>query len=1182
MKNLTKIFMAVSVALFAFACAADPTEDLGVNGVNQTEISLSLEGPRTHINGQVGEAYPLYWSEGDKISVNGVESEPLSKEQAGKSAATFIVSGNHTTYNIAYPAAPANQVLFAAEQEHVGNTSFGSGVTTLYGVGSKEEGATLHHLTGVLKFGVTGSAILKKAQISTIDRAPIAGAFDIDFATGEVTPSKNAVSTINYSFGEGVQLSKTATELHVVVPAGVYDELYVTLYDNEDGVMYAKVKADDSKPLTAGNIRTFDNNIAFSPINSGLHIISDADDLLAFASKAATSTKDVVFVADIDMSEAEWTPIEGYAGTINGNGYAIKGLKAPLFGATNAKIKGLHLKNVNQVWTTLAHGGLFACDLNDGGLLSHCSAEGEVVVNNTTYNQTKVDAWTDIVYGGLVGMAKSSVIEHCTNDADMKMKSVVAFSAIANFGLSWGGIVGAVALGESNEKGSITNVVNKGDLCYDNANTPNDKPLCNLYIYWGGIIGYNASEYPLSALNNLTNRGKLYSSEEAVRLASIRMGGIYGNLDKIVDGDCYNWYNHGAIELTGYGTGNPCISGIGRTINMGTGKAYNIVNKGDITLNVGYGNTYCSGTMLGMTNEGVSNMVNEGNIEVNDYSAEKGITGTLIVTGWGNNINPAIIGSEGVFCGNKGNITVNTTTTGATTIAGIGSTLHKSSAYLTNTGNISVAGTYTSTVTVSGIAGTISESSNNITNSGSVSFSGTANADAYVSGIGSTISAALTDVTNSGSVSFSGTATKAAYLSGIGSTISAALTDVTNSGSVSFSGTATTAAYLSGIGSTISAALTDVTNSGKISSTGTHNGDLYVSGITSLKFTGGAMTRVNNSGDLDLNGTFKTALRVAGLWTSNVSYADSTIYTNCHNSGYISIIDSYTATDNYVLHVGGLMGYSNKPVTFDGCSNRGKVVNGVKKGIYIERNTYSGICSFGGILGYVKTNITIRNGLTNSADIHSKVNNKYNGASGRYPIGGIFAHCTADCKVFDWEGTIKNSGTITYNGSAGEKVILGVGGVIGISETATACDINLMNTGDIVIKNNEGNVFNSPSFSTKHGFGGIVGYTTGKYNNARCFCNIEAINVTANIGFITGTPYSDAIKSTNCHIGGNIATTLNATQDGPAWTGLDDFNYVEYIYGTEILSGDAFANKCGWLKEDINSTPVGENEEPIQ
>jgi hypothetical protein len=47
------------------------------------------------------------------------------------------------------------------------------------------------------------------------------------------------------------------------------------------------------------------------------------------------------------MTDEAWTPIEGYAGTINGNGYAIKGLTAPLFNTTSATIKGLHLRDLN-------------------------------------------------------------------------------------------------------------------------------------------------------------------------------------------------------------------------------------------------------------------------------------------------------------------------------------------------------------------------------------------------------------------------------------------------------------------------------------------------------------------------------------------------------------------------------------------------------------------------------------------------------------------------------------------------------------------------------------------------------------------------------------------------------------------------------------------------------------------
>ena len=77
MKNLTKIFFAVA-ALVAVSCTTDVTENLGVEvGQGVTEITLSLEESRTQLGEKAGESFPLYWSTGDKISVNGVESNAL-------------------------------------------------------------------------------------------------------------------------------------------------------------------------------------------------------------------------------------------------------------------------------------------------------------------------------------------------------------------------------------------------------------------------------------------------------------------------------------------------------------------------------------------------------------------------------------------------------------------------------------------------------------------------------------------------------------------------------------------------------------------------------------------------------------------------------------------------------------------------------------------------------------------------------------------------------------------------------------------------------------------------------------------------------------------------------------------------------------------------------------------------
>ena len=88
MKNFTKIFMAI-VALMAFSCTTDTTEDLSVPGANEglTSITLSLEEARTQLGDEVDGIYPLLWSEGDQISVNGIASGALAADGAGFAAA---------------------------------------------------------------------------------------------------------------------------------------------------------------------------------------------------------------------------------------------------------------------------------------------------------------------------------------------------------------------------------------------------------------------------------------------------------------------------------------------------------------------------------------------------------------------------------------------------------------------------------------------------------------------------------------------------------------------------------------------------------------------------------------------------------------------------------------------------------------------------------------------------------------------------------------------------------------------------------------------------------------------------------------------------------------------------------------------------------------------------------------
>ena len=116
MKNLAKLFMAVAALIVSFACATDVTEDLGVKVDGSTTLTLSLEESRTQLGEKADEVYPLYWSEGDQISVNGLASNALT--EGGSAKGVFTIDGTLTyPYSVVYPASSANQVTFPATQE---------------------------------------------------------------------------------------------------------------------------------------------------------------------------------------------------------------------------------------------------------------------------------------------------------------------------------------------------------------------------------------------------------------------------------------------------------------------------------------------------------------------------------------------------------------------------------------------------------------------------------------------------------------------------------------------------------------------------------------------------------------------------------------------------------------------------------------------------------------------------------------------------------------------------------------------------------------------------------------------------------------------------------------------------------------------------------------------------------
>ena len=534
MKTLTKIFMAV-VALFAVSCVTDTTEDLGVNlGEGQTTISISLEESRTHLGEKVGEGedaqYPLYWSEGDQIAVNGKASNALPKSAHGQQSATFTLNGAiGFPRTIVYPA-PAEGVVaetagqypvtFLATQEYIEGT-FAEGAAPMYAYqASSDDAVALQHLSGVLSIAPYGEGVTLRKMTITAESGKLAGNFDVA-ADGTLTAHADASNTITVTFGEGLTLGATeadAKPIYVALPGGEFDMVSVKLY-SESGMMSRSINTA-SKPITAGKVRVFPPLEFVSNDEEGTFYIYDEASLRNFATNIA-SVKKAYLIADVDMTDESWTSVSATNGfVLDGQNHMIKGLTAPMFNELKTNpviIKNLHL-NVNIDSNATKVGGLanyYACESKKAG------AEG--LTNVTVSGSVKGGASTTHI-GGIIGHSLCSSYLNTHNYASVTLTG----NHTVNSSIFVGGCVGYLEGGSSGGPfATIDNCKNSGTVTIDK-----DCKVAKL-LYIGGISGATAY-YPGLQTNNIvaTNLENSGNIEIYGETAGDRMflGGIIGLL----------------------------------------------------------------------------------------------------------------------------------------------------------------------------------------------------------------------------------------------------------------------------------------------------------------------------------------------------------------------------------------------------------------------------------------------------------------------------------------------------------------------------------------------------------------------------------------------------------------------------------------------------------------------------
>ena len=1045
MKNLTKIFLAVA-ALVAVSCTTDVTEDLGVAVGGQTTLTFSLEESRTQLGEKADGLYPLYWSAEDQLSVNGVASAALAAEEAGKASAQFTFEGAlNYPYSVVYPASNANEVTFLASQNYTEGT-FCAGAAPMYGYAESAVSAIqMHNLAGVLRFAISGEATLSSIVVSA-EGANLAGTFAVDCATGALTAVATS-NSVTLSFGEGLALSSEATPLYVAVPAGSYGNVDVTVHATNGETMNLKFDSE-AKPISAGKVREF-APFTFSGAVAGEEFVIDSKETLF--QFAANPTKSARVTAAIDLTGETWTPIEGFAHTFNGGNFEIKGLTAPLFGATSGSFVNVKLTDVNITETVNPNVAALARNIiateTEAPAVTNCSASGKITVNCTEYIPNEDTTHTNCAVGGLVGHSAGVSYTNCVNGVAIDIKQIIKSGNTVSNVICIGGISGFVwaykradatillASAEDCENTANITVIEKsytGNISAEEAGA-----FAKTSLWVGGIFG---SDYNTSGVSNtgaveknLTNRGNISVEASAYDLF---VAGIISN-SYACERD--NLVNYGKLSVANSDSARIFIGGVCGCIQAAT--LANSTNYGEIyTANSSIRSAYIGG-VLGHNKSKIHNCVNNGalNIDYNIYSRTAAYADVKDY-GVGGVVGNSTSGDacELFDCTNKG----------AMKISG---ELFNANAKMGYYGIGGVVGLLRCTIKRSKNEGDITIKAN------TSHLEDGSNADgAYLhigGAVGSCLVANYNDETfhNSGNVTIeSGTHNNFVDVAGLVGYAAkrvggVSATHCVNTGNVTLGKEGETltfnkSIYVSGGSAHPMTWIVDIDNHGTISvakgvTVGSYS---YIGGCAGRGyFTDANVTRCHNYGAIELAGTFNGRVIVGGMIgeARNNAASNATTglnITDCTNSGSITLKNGFSANHTESTTVGGIAGVW------------------ASKNAGLKRSTSSGV-------------ITIENGATfapetriagicatpdsgNVEDVTNSGNLKLGGThTGRLCAGGILGYGTAPIPSSSVGAT--NNGTISFI-EGGKCKELELGGICGLTKQALR---NSVNNGAVIV-----------------------------------------------------------------------------------------------------------------------------------
>ena len=397
---MKKLFaLTLVVATLFTGCIADNNEIN--NGGTTNLLKLSIINTRTSLGVKEGNTYPVYWSEGDYIAVNGKMSQEAVIGSDKSTASFYFDDVISTPYCITYPyceasTADAPKVVFATEQEYTAGT-FATATAPMCGYASSATGnINLKHLAGVLQLPVKADkeGVVLSYITLTATNAKIAGEFSVNCQNGAITAGEGATNEVTYLLPSNFTLStSTPTPLHIVIPAGNIGACTLEFVEKSGEKM--TLSWNPSSTVKAGVVREFKTVNYVSGLVGELPNFEEEEDYL--------------------------TGIPGAQGFVwSSNGQPIEGAVVSDGLLTTVTDKNGHyfldsnLADAKFIWVSIPSGYKAPSDANGLPQFFHCISaqernKGEVVAD-FTFNPIVGDAnrYTMLIGADLQPRAKTS------------------------------------------------------------------------------------------------------------------------------------------------------------------------------------------------------------------------------------------------------------------------------------------------------------------------------------------------------------------------------------------------------------------------------------------------------------------------------------------------------------------------------------------------------------------------------------------------------------------------------------------------------------------------------------------------------------------------------------------------------------------------------------------------------